>query len=182
MSAKYSFELKSEDRRRDLPHKLLLVQHPEETRELLLLKLLAYLLFFRDRILVEPHFDPDVVAFVPAVAATDFGGHARLWVECGLCPVTRLDKLAVKVPEAEIWIVLRSPEEVSMLIRAMSRAELRRDRYRLLTFDPAVFDEMAGLLTQRNHVVWVGGSAESGQMQLDFNGLWFDAELTVTHF
>ena len=182
MSAKYSFELKSEDRRCDLPHKLLLVQPPDDPRDLLLLKLLAYLLFFRDRIQVEPRFDPDVVPFVPAVAATDFAGSIRLWVECGPCPIARLDKLAVKVPAAEIWIVLRSPEEAATLTRAMSKADLRRNRYHLLIFDPAILDEMVGLLTQRNHLVWMAGSTALGQMQLDFNGLWFDAELTVIHF
>ena len=98
MSAKYSFELKSEDKRRDLPHKLLLVQHADESREQLLLKFLAYLVFFREHLEVEPHFDPDIVAFVPAVAATDFVGRICLWVEAGPCPVTQLDKLAVKVP------------------------------------------------------------------------------------
>lgn len=182
MSAKYSFELKSEDRRRELPHKLLLVQHEAETRDVLLLKLLAYLLFFRERVQVEPHFDPDLVPFVPALTATDFASRIRLWVECGLCAVTRLDKLAVKVPEAEIWIMLRSPEDAVALHRAMARADLRHQRYHLLAFDASAFDEMAGLLTQRNHVVWVGGSVEAAQLQMDFNGLWFDVDLAVTHF
>jgi uncharacterized protein YaeQ len=182
MSAKYSFELKSEDKRRDLPHKLLLVQHETETRDDVLLKLLAYLLFYRERLQVEPRLDPDAVPFLPSLAEVDFEVRVRLWIDCGAWDVKRLDRLAVKVPEADIWLVQRAAEDVAGLVRAMTKAGLRRNRYHLLAFDSAMFDELAGLLTQRNHVVWVEGGFDPPEMHFDFNGLWFDSEFSVTRF
>ena len=67
-------------------------------------------------------------------------------------------------------------------MRGMSKGSLRKDRYNLAAFDPEMFDEMAGLLKSRNELVWVHGGFEPPEMQFDFNGLWFDAEFSVSRF
>ncbi len=182
MSGKYAFNLKSEERRRPLPGKLIVGQRETETEKHVLLKFLGYLLFFREQIQMEPRLHDDNIPFEPDLLALDYTLRPVLWVECGECSVDKLDRLAVKVPEAEIWVVKRSREEVDNLIRAMAKAELRTDRYGLVALGPEVFDEMAGLLTQRNEVTWFHGSFEPPGFQLEFNGLWFDAEFEVLRF
>jgi len=182
MSGKYAFSLKSEERRRPLPGKIIIGQRETETEKHVLLKFIAYLLFFREQIQIEPRLHDDNIPFEPDLYACDYTLRPALWVECGECSVAKLDRLAVKVPEAEIWVVKRSRDEVENLRRAMAKAELRTDRYGLVALDPEMVDEMAGLLTQRNDLTWFQGSFDPPGFQCEFNGLWFEATFEVLRF
>lgn len=182
MSGKYAFNLKSEERRRALPGKIIVGQRETETEKHVLLKFLGYVLFYREHIQIEPRLHDDNIPFEPDLLVLDYTLRPVLWVECGECSVMKLDRLAVKVPEAEIWIVKRSLDEAESLRRAMAKAELRTGRYGFVALDPAMFDEMAGLLTQRNQLNWFHGSFDPPTLQFEFNGLWFDAEFSVLRF
>ena len=183
MSAKYTFNLASEDRRRaDLPRKLLIAQHETETVAHITLKLLAFLIFWRPRLQLETNLHNDDIPFVPDLAQLDYELRPALWVECGECSVAKLHKLAVKCHDAEIWVVKRSPADVEHLRLAMKKAELRKDRYRLLALDPEMFNEVCGLVQQRNEVTLFTCEFDPPRFQFDFNGLWFDAEFSVTSF
>ena len=135
MSAKYIFNLKSEDRRRELPGKVIIGRAELETVKDVVVKFLAFLLFYRERIQIEVNLHIDSIPFTPDVAQLDYELRPRLWVECGDCGVAKLNKLAVKVPEAEIWVVKRSVAEAQLLYDAMAKGELRRDRYGLIGLD-----------------------------------------------
>lgn len=183
MSAKYTFILQSKDSRKRFPHKVIIGQQDTETEVHVLLKLMGYLLFFRDRLQMELNLRQENIPFVPDLVELDYQLRPRLWVECGECSVGKLNKLAVKVPEAEIWIVKKSPVEVHNLQRLMEREELRRNRYGMIGLDPEMFAELHGLLGTRNQVFWVGAKFDSpSAIQLEFNGLWFDAPFTVVRF
>ena len=183
MSAKYTFNLASEDRRRaDLPRKLLIAQHETETVAHITLKLLAFLIFWRPRLQLETNRSSSDIPFVPDLAQLDYELRPALWVECGECSVAKLHKLAVKCHDAEIWVVKRSPADVEHLRFAMKKAELRKDRYRLLALDPEMFNEVCGLVQQRNEVTLFTCEFDPPRFQFDFNGLWFDAEFSVTTF
>jgi uncharacterized protein YaeQ len=147
-----------------------------------MLKLLAYVLFYRERLQLDVNLHMDSIPYVPDLVQLDYELRPKLWVECGECGVTKLHKLAVKVPEAEIWIVKPSLAEAELLIRDMAKAELRRDRYHLLGLDADMYSELSALLKPRNELLWVGGGFDTLQMQFDFNGLWFDAPFHVLHF
>ena len=177
MSGKYSFTMQSEDRQRALPRKLIIGRQDTETTRHVLLKLFGFLLFFRDRLLIEPRLDDDNIPFRPDLVELDYQMRPRLWIECGDCSVVKLDKLAVKVPEAELWVIKRSVHEVEELIHGMRKARLRQNRYHLVALDHEMFDEVRAGLGTRNELFWVGGSLHPPAMQFDFNGLWFDAEL-----
>jgi hypothetical protein len=86
------------------------------------------------------------------------------------------------VPDAEIWIVKRSPADAENLFRAMAKEELRRNRYGIIGLDPDMFDEMCALLRPRNELAWFGGEFDPPRLRFDFNGLWFDAAFTVLRF
>ena len=180
--SKFSFDLKSEERRRDLPPKIIVGQKEIESARHVLLKFLAYVLFFRERVQIEARLHNDDIPFEPDIVALDYSLHPILWVECGDCSVAKLDKLAVKVPESEIWVVKRSRSEAEGLHDAMAKAGLRRDRYGLIGLDAAMFDEMLGLLAPRNQFTWHCGEFDPPQLQFEFNGLWFDAPFTVLKF
>ena len=96
--------------------------------------------------------------------------------------MAKLHKLAVKCHDAEIWVVKRSPADVEHLRLAMKKAELREHRYNLLALDPEMFSEVCGLVRQRNAVTLFTCEFDPPRFQFDFNGLWFDAEFSVTTF
>lgn len=182
MSGKYSFHLQSEDPRRNLPGKLIIGRRETETEHQVLLKLLGFVLFHRDRLRIEQPLHDDNIPYRPDLVQLDYQMRVTFWAECGEFSIQKLDKLAVKVPESEIWVLKRSPSEVDDLVRGMRKGDLRKDRYDLVAFDPEMFDEVASLLKSRNELVWVHGGFEPPEMQFDFNGLWFDSEFSVSRF
>jgi hypothetical protein len=182
MSGKFNFTITSEDPRRDLPRKLIIGMQETQTAAHVLLKLLGFVLFYRERLQIEVNLRMDSIPFVPDLVQLDYELRPKLWVECGECSVSKLNKLAVKVPEAEIWVIKRSEASAHDLTRAMAKADLRRDRYNLIGLDQAMFDEMCGMLHTRNELFWVRGDLNPPEMQFDFNGLWFDTTFTILRF
>ncbi len=182
MSGKFSFSLTSEDRRRVLPRKVIIGQSETAPTAQVLLKLLAFVFFHCERLQIEGKLHDDNIPYDPDVVQLDYELRPRLWIECGECGVAKLHKLAVKVPEAEIWIVKRSAGAAESLFRAMEKAQLRRQRYSILGLDEDMFDELSGLLKVRNELLWVSGELEPPNLQFDFNDLWFDAPFTVLRF
>lgn len=182
MSGKYSFRLRSEDPRRSLPGSLIIGQSDTETARHVLLKLLAFLWFYEDGLRIEPRLHDDNIPFRPDLVRLDYQLRPRLWVECGECSVEKLDRLAVKVNEAEIWVVKRSPADIEQLTAGMRKHGLRTDRYQLVCFEPGAFDEALAHLHPRNDLFWVGANAEFPSLQFDLNGLWFDLALTIHRF
>lgn len=182
MSAKYRFQFQSDDKHRPLPHKLILAQRETETPAHVLLKLFGYLLFYREHLQIEPRVDRDDLPFEPDLLELDYTLRPVLWVECGDCSVEKLDRLAVKVPAAALWVLKRSVPEAEHLMHLMARHELRRNRYRIVGLDAAMFTEVSGLLTLRTDVYWLRGGFDPPNMQFEFNGLWFDTDFRVWTF
>lgn len=179
MAGKFSFHLASADKRRALPGKVIIGQHDTETTTHVLLKLLSFLLLFRERLQIEPRLHDDNIPYLPDLVQFDYTLRPSLWVECGDSGIEKLDRLAVKVPEAELWIVRRSGTEAEHLLRLMAKHGLRRNRYHLVGLDTGMIAEIEGLLRPRNEVFWVTGTFDPPQLQFEFNGLWFDAPFQV---
>jgi hypothetical protein len=64
----------------------------------------------------------------------------------------------------------------------MEKEEFRRNRYSIVGLDLAMFNEVCGLIRPRNEMLWVSASFEPGNMQFDFNGLWFDSPFTLLRY
>ena len=122
MSARFAFHVESqENRRRDLPERIFIGRKETETTKHVLLKFLGFVLFHRERLRIEAELHDDNIRFTPDLVQLDYTLRPALWVECGEVGAAKLDKLAVKVPEAEIWVVKRSPDEAASLLREMAR-------------------------------------------------------------
>lgn len=174
MNAKYSFTFTSKDSRRRLPGKIIIGQNETETIVHVGLKLIAYLYFFRERIQLETRLPNEMISYVPDLAQLDYELRPVLWVECGECSIAKLDKLAVKAPEAEIWVVKKSVADAEETLRGMEREDLRRGRYHIMGLDDNVFGEICEVIQGRNEVFWLRGTLEPPEMQFDLNGLWFE--------
>jgi hypothetical protein len=182
MTAKFSFRLRSDDWRRAMTGKIILVQHKLETPADVLRRMFGYLLLYRERMLIETTLPDDNIVYVPDLAQLDYQLRPVLWVECGECPLDKLNRLAVKAPEAEIWIIRQSAEEAHALMETMIHHQLRKGRYHIVGLDQTMFEEVLGLLKPRNDIFWLAGDFEPPTMQFDFNGLWFDATFTLLRF
>ena len=179
MANKFTFQLHSEDRRRPFPHKVIVGQGFNESIRHVAFKFLAYLLFFRERIQVETDVQNDNIPFVPDLAVLAYDMRPILWVECGECSVSKLHKLAVKCPDAEIWVVKANREDADHLLASMEKEELRRERYAVLALEPEFFDEVCGLVRERNEVTWFRGGFDPAEMQFELNGLWFETTFEI---
>ena len=182
MRGKHTFNLQSQDHQRDLPRKIIIGQQDTETMAHVILKLLAYILFYRPRLQMEFDLKQDSLPFVPDLVELDYELRPKLWIECGECSHGKLHKLAVKLPETEFWIVKRSANTAQRLLRDMAEEDFRRDRYSIIGFDAEMFEEMCGLVQSRNELFWVTATFDPPAMQFDFNGLWFDSPFTVLRY
>lgn len=182
MSSRFAFYVETEDKRRGLPERVFIGRKETETTKHVLLKFLGFALFYRERLQIEAELHDDNIRFTPDLVQLDYTMRPALWVECGEVNAAKLDRLAVKAPEADIWVVKRSPAECEPLLREMEKHKLRRKRYRLLAFDPEMFDEALGSLALRNEIFWHRGTFDPPGLQFDFNGLWFDCEFQVFEF
>lgn len=182
MSSKFNFDLRSDDWQRKLPEKIIIGRSDLETDEHVVLKLLAYILLHRERLEISPNLHNEDIPFIPGVVQLDYQLNPALWVECGNCTVQKLDKLAVKVHDAEIWAVSRSQEAMNHLLRQMDHAKLRRNRYHFIAFEDEMFEELLRLLHTRNEFYLVHVDFEPPALQFDFNGLWFDVPFYKADF
>jgi uncharacterized protein YaeQ len=182
VSARYAFSFVSQEARRPLPSRLIIAQHETETIVHVGLKFLAHLYFARERLQPETNLHDDSIPFIPDLVQLDYELRPALWVECGECAVAKLDKLAVKAPEAELWIVKKSPADADLLARSMEREGLRRNRYSMLILDPEGFQEVCDALRPRNEVTWFGVPPDAAVMQFELNELWYELPFEVRRF
>ncbi len=182
MSGKHSFVLESRDHQRRLPQKIIIGRQEGESMERIALKFIGFLYFFRERIQIETSLHNDSIPFTPDLVQLDYELRPVLWVECGDCEVAKLKKIAIKVPEAEIWVLTRSSETAANLIRVMTREKLKKNRYHILALDESMFVEISGMIKSRNEIFWFKCNPDSPEMQFDFNSVWFELPFQVFHY
>lgn len=182
MPAKHTFNLQSRDKTRELPRRIIIGQQETETIKHVLLKLFAFVLFHRPRLQIEIDLDRDTLSFVPDLVELDYELRPKLWIECGECSLAKLHKLAVKLPDAEFWIVKAGEGPARDLRAAMEREGFRKNRYGIVGLDSQMFGEIRDLMRGRNDLFWVEGTFDPPRLQFDFNGLWFDAPFTLLRY
>lgn len=182
MVIKYVFNLDSQDRSRELPNKIIIVQKREETVVEVLHRLFGFLILYRERIQLQKDLHDEYIPFVPDLVQLDYQLQPAFWAECGECDPKKLNKLAVKVHEGEIWIIRSSAEAVDEMVHQLDKAKGRKSRFRFLQLDEEMVAELSDLLQPRNDIIFYSGRFDPPQVQFDFNGLWFDAPFRVTYY
>ena len=182
LANKYTFTLTSDDRRRPLPHKIIIGLGINESVRHIAMKFLGWVLFHRDRLSIDTDLENDSIPFVPDLVEIGYDMRPVLWVECGDCSTAKLHKIAVKCPEAQIWILKPSADEAHALLRTMKKEEFRRDRYGIIAFDPNFFEEVCGLVRERNAFHLFRADLEGGTIQFELNQLWFDTQFETFRY
>lgn len=174
MNGRFRFDLTSEDYRRLLPEKVIIGMKSTETEAHVLLKCLGFVLLYRERLEIEKKLPQDAIQFVPDLVQLDFQLQPVFWGECGDCSVDKLNRLAVKAPEAEIWVIKKCYAEAEQLMQLMQKRGLRTGRYHVVALESDFMEELLGLLKGKNRLHFMAADFEPPALQIEFNGLWFD--------
>ena len=101
---------------------VVLAQEPDEPDEHILLRFLAFVFFFDER-LEDAHGWVNVAT--PDLEVRDLIGDLELWVECGAPPIKRVVRALGRHKEARLVALFADPDEANEF-----RAELRSQRAR----------------------------------------------------
>lgn len=118
-------------------------QHPSETDEFLLARVLAYCLEYREGIAFSRGLaDPDE----PAVAVRDLTGALVSWIEIGSPDAARLHKASKLAPR----VVIYTHKDPQQLLRQLSGERIhRREQLELIALDRELIAALATRLDRR---------------------------------
>ena len=172
---KYTFNIHDER----IPPKLVLVQAKGESEAHIILKLLSYLMFYRQGIKiehrVEQHFKPDLV-----IEGDNF--QPLLWVDCGNTAIRKLNKVATKNHDCEIYIVKENSRQLDAYYQKAQKRVKRIERVRFICFDDGFVTALVNGL-QRTNDVWVNQLQLVGKksIMVTFNGKNYASAIRVLH-
>jgi len=161
---KYTFNIHAEH----IPPKLVLEQMKGEAEAHIILKLLSYLIFYRQGMKiehrVEQHFKPDLV-----VEGANF--QPVLWVDCGNTAIRKLDKVATKNHNCDIYIVKENSRQLDAYFQKAKKRVKRIERVRFICFDDGFVAALVNRLRRTNEVTFnLLQSDDKDSIVLAFNG------------
>lgn len=145
MIEKFSFDIQF----KKFHKKLILVKGDVETRAHVVLKLLAYILFYDERLQVEIdlgfHYKPDLA--IPGA-----GYEPDLWVDCGYVSPAKVESLARKLKRARLVFIKSSEAELKQFKKLVQRRVDAFERLEFLAFEAGFVEKLAEALARSNHV------------------------------
>ena len=148
-------------------------RHPSETLDRVWLRVLAFCVFWEERLAFGPGLsDPDE----PDLQALDLTGVRTLWVRIGKPDPARVQKAADQNGRARIAVVFESPERMEAFVAQAREAKLARlGRVELCAIDPHLTAALAQVDERRAKVsvTFVGD-----QFYIDRRDRTFEGSLT----
>jgi uncharacterized protein YaeQ len=141
----YTFEIELSDVDRGVYESLTfkVAQHPSETSEFLITRVLAYCLEYQEGIAFSKGLDdPDE----PALVVRDLTGVMRVWIDIGNPDAARLHKASKATPR----VVIYTHKDPDRLLRQMAGERIhRRDAIEIRAVDRELIDQIARRLDRR---------------------------------
>ena len=167
----YNFDIELADTDRGVYESLALrvAQHPSETEEYLLTRVLAYCLEYTEGVAFSRGLaEPDE----PALSVRDLTGALRAWIEIGVPDAARLHRASKAAPRVAVY----THRDPAQLVRALAGERIHRaEALELYAVDRALIAELAEHLerrmaftlsiTDRHLFVTVGGDTLTGQVE-----------------
>ena len=145
---------------------LIMIKRSGESMQHVMMKLLSYLTFYHQDLLIEAradqHYKPDLVRF-------NLRGDPVQWVDCGATSLKKLDAISRKNYETYIDIVKKSRSELALYKLQADPRLVYPERVRYWTFGRAFLDELCGMMTSR-HTLHVTITAEYSGLYLMVDG------------
>lgn len=147
---------------------LRVAQHPSETPEFMLTRVLAYCLEYTEGIA----FTEGVSATAePAVVARDLTGRPTAWIEVGAPDAARLHTGSLQAPRVVVY-THRDPQKVAAVWAG--KKIHRADEVRLYSFDPGFVTAVAQRVERRNTMTL---SITEQRLYLELNGATLESDL-----
>ncbi len=168
MIEKFSFDVVSPKVRR----KLILVKNDSEGREHVVLKLLAYCLFYDERLRVEPdlgmHYRPDLAIQ---------GEHdvPEVWIDCGQIALEKAEKLSRKLRATRLIFIKESVQELTRFKATLDKKVEYANRIEYLAFDSGVIEQIALQLSRSNE--WTLYDIDENTIGITFGDNVFETHL-----
>jgi len=141
----YNFEIDLADADRGVYESLALrvAQHPSESEEYLVARLLAYCLEYAEGIVFSSGLsDPDE----PTLAVRDLTGAIRVWIEIGSPDAARLHKASKAANRAVVY----THKDPAQLLKQLEGARVHRaDQVEIYSFDRALIAAFVAKLERR---------------------------------
>jgi uncharacterized protein YaeQ len=167
----YNFDIELADTDRGVYESLALrvAQHPSETEEYLLTRVLAYCLEYTEGVAFSRGLaEPDE----PALAVRDLTGALRAWIEIGVPDAARLHRASKAAPRVAVY----THRDPAQLVRSLVGERIHRaEALELYAMDRALIAELVGHLerrmaftlsiTDRHLFLTVGGDTLTGQVE-----------------
>lgn len=168
MIEKLIFNLESPKVRR----KLILVKEEVESRNHIVLKVLAYLFYYDPRLkiegLVDMHYQPDLVI-------EGEHGIPELWVDCGKIAIRKVDSLTQKLRTTRIVLIKETKRELELFKKIISKKIEKGGRIEFLAFEPHFVAGIAEALERQNELTLY--EVMEGVIGLALNGEVFESVL-----
>jgi uncharacterized protein YaeQ len=141
---RFDIDLSDVDRGVYAPHTLRLAQHPSETLDFLLTRLLAYLLEWEDGL----EFGPGLcVSEAPALSRVEPGGRTRLWIDVGNPSPERIHKAS----KASDRVLIYTYKDPTLLRRSVEGQRVHRAAdIEVVALERAFLDALAARLQRQN--------------------------------
>ena len=169
----YNFAIELADVDRGVYESLVLkvAQHPSETDERLLTRVLAYCLEYADGIAFSKGgiSDPDE----PAITVRDLTGALRVWIEVGAPDAARLHKASKASPRVAVYI--EKPPVIYLRQLAGERIH-RAESIAIVSIDRALIGELAARLDRRMAFAL---SVTDGHLFVSHHGGSIDGAVTI---
>lgn len=147
MIEKFTFDLQAP--RIKQRTKLILVKAESETREHIVLKLLAYLIFYDPRLRVEAVVD---LHYQPDLSIEKEHGGLELWVDCGYIAMKKAEKVPKKLKNTRVVFMKKTLREMEQFKRSVSEETLVCKNLQILAFDPGFVEGIAGAVERTNEI------------------------------
>ena len=122
-------------------HNLTVAQHPSETDERLMLRLLAFVLFADDRLAFGRGLSSEEE---PDLWRRDYGGEIEQWIDLGTPDESRIRKACGRA--REVIVIAYGGQAVETWWKKNGSALSRQRQLRVIEIDPATSAALAGLI------------------------------------
>ncbi len=145
MIEKFTFELHSPKIPRE---KMIFVKNDSELRTHVVLKILAYLLYYDPELKVEVsaemHYKPDLL--IP-------GDHVpKLWIDCGKVALRKVETLASKLKNTRVVLLKESKRELDVFKKLVTKKVDDASRLEFLSFEPGFVASLGAAIERTNHL------------------------------
>jgi uncharacterized protein YaeQ len=166
----YTFEIELSDVDRGVYESLALkvAQHPSETDEYLIARVLAYCLEYREGIVFSRGLaEPDE----PAIAVRDLTGALRVWIEIGNPDAARIHKASKAAPR----VVIYTHKDPNALLRQLDGERIhKREKLEIVALDREL---IASLVERIDRRMALAISVSDQHLYVSIGTATFDAAL-----